>query len=66
VIGAGRRFVMLAPGECLTKPATQDAVPAPPATRGAEPAPTDAPAEEPDDELSFLLILLRALGAVHT
>jgi hypothetical protein len=59
---------MLAPGDCLTKPVTQEAVPAPPASRGAEPAPTAAPTGKPDDDESpsFLMILLRALGAFHS
>jgi hypothetical protein len=63
---------MLAPGHCLTKPVPREPIPELPATRGAEPEPDPppAPAAEPEPEeaepRSFLLTLLRALGAIHT
>jgi len=61
---------MLAPGDLLTKP-TADAQPA-----GAErstappgpvaPSPAAGPNPPPEESDSFLLRLLRALGAIHT
>jgi len=65
---------MLAPGEFLTKPDPEKPLPERPAERGAEPnspagptAPaTPAPEPEADEPQSFLLILLRALGAIHS
>ena len=63
---------MLAPGEYLTNPvapeATREAAqPRVQAERTVEPpiAPPPAQAEEPEDT-SFLMRLLRALGAIHT
>ena len=58
---------MLAPGELLIKPPDEPAKP--PADRAGEPP--DRPPEQPagsgeDEPESFLLILLRALGAIHT
>ena len=54
---------MLAPGELLTKPADEP----PPPERPADPHPAPAATGEPEDEPdSFLMILLRALGAMHT
>jgi len=57
---------MLAPGELLIKP--PDAPPAaPPADRAGEPARPAAPAGAGEDEPeTFLQLLLRALGAIHT
>ena len=57
---------MLAPGDCLISPTTDAPTLQPPAERQAEPP---APAAEPPEEAeprSFLLTLLRALGAIHT
>jgi hypothetical protein len=61
---------MLAPGDLLTKPPA-DAQPggaerstAPPAP--AEPPPVGGPNPSPEESDSFLLRLLRALGAIHT
>jgi hypothetical protein len=59
---------MLAPGELLTTPPLPPEVTrAPVEKRDPEPQPTPAVAkpEEPEPQ-SFLMILLRALGAVHT
>jgi hypothetical protein len=55
---------MLAPGEYLIKPPPEPVVVPP---EGA-PAPSDDAAGEPDDEpsMTFLMILLRALGVMHT
>lgn len=60
---------MLAPGELLTTPIREGQAP-PPAGSDAAPPPEPAPApiaerENPDPQ-SFLMILLRALGAIHT
>jgi len=60
---------MLAPGEFLTTPVREGATEAP-AGREAVPPPAPAPApvaerEKPESQ-SFLMILLRALGAIHT
>jgi len=56
---------MLAPGEMLLKPREEPAQPPaqPPAERAGPQVPT---ATDDDDHPSFLLILLRALGAIHT
>jgi hypothetical protein len=58
---------MLAPGELLVKPPDEPSA-KPPADRAGDPvrpsAPTAGAGE--DEPESFLLILLRALGAVHT
>lgn len=60
---------MLAPGDYLTRPATE-ALPAvvpsvpPPASEGTSPTATQT--EQPEEGDSFLLRLLRALGAIHT
>jgi hypothetical protein len=58
---------MLAPGELLTKPADEPPA-SPPPQRPADPHPAPAVTGEPDDHEpdSFLMILLRALGAIHT
>lgn len=63
---------MLAPGDCLTKPAPiapDPGRPAPEPSAGGspEPPPAGPPArvEEPEPR-SFLLTLLRCLGAIHT
>jgi hypothetical protein len=60
---------MLAPGELLTTPPpSTEAMPAQAGERPAEPGPQTPEAAkpgEPEPE-SFLMILLRALGAVHT
>jgi hypothetical protein len=58
---------MLAPGDYLLIPASEPP-PAMPGTRDGAPTPPPAPpaeVEEPEPQ-SFLLILLRALGAIHT
>jgi hypothetical protein len=58
---------VLAPGDLLLKPAPEE--PKPPAPAGAgQPTPLPAPATKAEDEepRSFLLTLLRALGAIHT
>jgi hypothetical protein len=65
---------MLAPGEFLTKPDPEKPLPERPAERGAEPtSPADPTApvtptleSKADEPQSFLLILLRALGAIHS
>jgi len=59
---------MLAPGEFLTAPATEEPPPDRPADRRAESPPPAAPAagEGEAEPRSFLLTLLRALGAIHT
>jgi hypothetical protein len=58
---------MLAPGECLTSQAPADPAPAPTADRPAAPAAApDQPSPDDPDPPSFLLLLLRALGAIHT
>jgi hypothetical protein len=59
---------MLAPGEFLINPHPEQPPAQPPAERAGElPRPTVATAQaEGDEPRSFLLILLRALGAVHT
>jgi hypothetical protein len=59
---------MLAPGDCVIKPAPPEPVPGKPADRDPKPTPPPAPvpgAEEAEPR-SFLLTLLRALGAIHT
>jgi hypothetical protein len=61
---------MLAPGELLTThPPTPEATRAPAEAPRPEPGPqppaTAAKPEEPESR-SFLMILLRALGAVHS
>jgi hypothetical protein len=65
-VGPCRQEVLvLAPGEYLLKP-PEDTPEVPLAERGGEPpAPAPGQPEQPERE-SFLLILLRALGAVHT
>lgn len=59
---------MLAPGELLVKPPEEPTKPPvqPPAERTGEPSPAPTVAGDDDDSPSFLLILLRALGAIHT
>jgi hypothetical protein len=68
---------MLAPGEFLLLPVQQtqpdsfdarDTEPNLPAFAGRETAltPVVTPAPEPEERPSFLLILLRALGAIHS
>ena len=61
---------MLAPGEYLINPVPQESTKTtttiPIAGRTTELTPVAAPAEKPDERPSFLIILLRALGAVHT
>jgi hypothetical protein len=62
---------MLAPGEYLVIPPTADAIRSEEPPRGGEalPAPAPAPPKPPADgpaRESFLTILLRALGAVHS
>jgi hypothetical protein len=58
---------MLAPGELLIKPPDEPTA-KPPADRNGEPShPPVPPVGTGEDEPeSFLLILLRALGAIHT
>jgi len=62
---------MLAPGECLISPVPPEPSRDPALRRGeAEgsiepPAASTAPAEEPELR-TFLLTLLRVLGAIHT
>jgi hypothetical protein len=68
---------MLAPGEYLLLPVQQNQL-APLAGRDTEPnlpalavretelTPIVAPAPKPEERPSFLLILLRALGAIHS
>jgi len=58
---------MLAPGDHLILP-PENPHSGPPVTRGGTPTtPSTPPAEvEEPEQRSFLLILLRALGAVHT
>ena len=59
---------MLAPGEYLTRPVPPEPTP----TRPPEPTPMAPPTPAPAAEVketesrSFLLTLLRALGAIHT
>jgi len=58
---------MLIPGEFLTIPAADPPRPELPPARNADPLPVNSPVGETDEEpRSFLLILLRALGAMHT
>jgi hypothetical protein len=63
---------MLVPGECLIRPPDEKPTSAPPAGRAGESAPPTLPAAETKAEAKeaeprpFLLILLRALGAIHT
>jgi len=59
---------MLAPGDFLTNPVSQPATATPQAAIVATPpAPnTEHPQAEPSERRSFLMILLNALGAVHT
>ena len=63
---------MLAPGHCLTSPVQPESIPKTPACGGAELEPprsatqTAEPESDEQEPLSFLLILLRALGAIHT
>jgi hypothetical protein len=60
---------MLAPGELLTQPAAEaspPATPAAPQTPNTGTAPKAPAGEEPWDDDSFLMRLLRALGAIHT
>jgi hypothetical protein len=55
---------MLVPGELLTKPPPEPRRPKPPVSPSVPPP---APADVDDDVSdSFLMILLRALGAIHT
>lgn len=58
---------MLAPGDCLISPTTETPPRQPLAERRTEP-PAPAPAAKPEEaeSRSFLLTLLRALGAIHT
>ena len=58
---------MLAPGEYLLKPPSEEAPAKLPAERTGEPTPP-APVVETEEaeSRSFLMILLRALGAIHT
>ncbi len=61
---------MLAPGDFLTSPVPPEPERQPPAPRDEverppEPQPAHTEAREPEPE-SFLLTLLRALGAIHT
>lgn len=59
---------MLAPGEYMINPASEKPAPATPAELAGQPTQPAVPAveaEEPEPQ-SFLLILLRALGAIHT
>jgi hypothetical protein len=60
---------MLVPGEYLTKTAADEPVPEPAPGRGVGHAPTAGPdrdAVETEELQSFLMILLRALGVMHT
>jgi len=67
---------MLAPGEYLLLPVQQNSVPLTgreteselPAlgVRETSLTPAVAPTPEPEEPPSFLLVLLRALGAIHT
>jgi hypothetical protein len=58
---------MLAPGDCLISPTTDAPPRQPTAERRTEP-PAPAPAAKPEEPepRSFLMTLLRALGAIHT
>jgi len=59
---------MLAPGEYLTNPVPPEqnrTNAAPPTDRGTTVPPPPGDAEQPEPR-SFLLTLLRALGAIHT
>jgi len=63
---------MLAPGDCLTTPVPPESIAKQNAERGGASTPPVAPVaktQEQKDEpepRSFLLTLLRCLGAVHT
>ena len=61
---------MLAPGEFLINPVSQESTrtttTTPLAGRKTELTPVAAPAPKSEERPSFLLVLLRALGAVHT
>jgi len=58
---------MLVPGEYLINPVPKEPPPTPLAGRDTKQTPVVAPTETSDEERpSFLLILLRALGAIHT
>lgn len=59
---------MLVPGECLVVPVDEKPVPVPVAERAGDAIPPTAPRDEAEETepRSFLLILLRALGAIHT
>jgi hypothetical protein len=61
---------MLAPGDLLVVPSEEPTKPPvqPPAERPGAPfrPPTPTTTGDGDDPPSFLLILLRALGAIHT
>jgi hypothetical protein len=59
---------MLAPGEFLTKPESEKPPPDRPAAPPTEPAQPAPPAAAPEsaEPRSFLLTLLRALGAIHS
>jgi hypothetical protein len=59
---------MLAPGEYLLKPENEKPTPVPPAGQTGEVPKPPAPAAEAEETepRSFLLTLLRALGAIHT
>jgi hypothetical protein len=57
---------MLAPGEYLINPAPKEPVPLRERVRGTDQTPVATPTEQPKERPSFLLILLRALGAIHS
>jgi hypothetical protein len=58
---------MLAPGDYLTQPVPPEPPPRPPdQTALSTTPPAPAPGAEEAEPRSFLLTLLRALGAIHT
>ena len=59
---------MLAPGDCVIKPAPPALEPEKPADGVTNPTPPPRPIPEAEatEPRSFLMTLLRALGAIHT
>jgi hypothetical protein len=62
---AGRRCPMLVPGEYLLVQTPAEPKPQNPTGRGVEPPAPKVEVEE-EESRSFLMILLRALGAIHS
>jgi len=59
---------MLAPGDTLLSPVPPERNPQPPANSGGQPINNTAPRPEAKESepRSFLMTLMRALGAIHT